>query len=87
MPDKKSVVEIKNKDINISRIEVDRVLCIGAATCVVLADKTFELDPEGKAVIFDPPQNTVEEIIDEAKSCPVLAIKIYDKSGKLVYPS
>jgi ferredoxin len=35
------------------KIVVDRDLCIGAATCVVLAGKTFALDEEGKAYILN----------------------------------
>ncbi len=33
------------------KVKVDRDLCIGAASCVAVAPKTFELDNEGKAVI------------------------------------
>ncbi len=35
------------------KIVVDRDLCIGAATCVVLAGKTFALDPEGKVYVVN----------------------------------
>jgi len=35
------------------KIIVDRDLCIGAATCVVLAGKTFALDEEGKVYILN----------------------------------
>src|SRR3989344_5889659 len=35
------------------RIKVDRNLCIGAASCVALAMKTFALDSENKAIVLD----------------------------------
>lgn len=35
------------------RIEIDRDLCIGAASCVALAAKTFGLDQEGKVYILN----------------------------------
>ncbi|MFA5935556.1 MAG: ferredoxin [Patescibacteria group bacterium] len=35
------------------KIVVDRDLCIGAATCVVLAGKTFALDEEGKVYVLN----------------------------------
>lgn len=73
------------KESIIGKIEVDRDLCIGAGPCEVLAPKTFKI-VNGKAEILENPQNTDEEIIDAAKSCPVYAIKIYDKKGKLIYP-
>lgn len=74
----------------IGKIVIDKDICIGAGPCAVLADKTFTI-VNGKAELVDPnildnPQNTDQEIIDAAMSCPVYAIKIYDKSGKLIYP-
>lgn len=74
------------KEIKIGKIEVDRDLCIGAGPCVIFAGKTFELDDEGKAVVKGLNLNTYEEIINAAMSCPVLAIKIYDTEGNLIYP-
>jgi ferredoxin len=83
------------------RIEVDRDLCIGAASCVVLAGKTFALDEEGKVFILNEdkeastigPTDTVvtsaqtdgmderDTIIEAARSCPVLAIKLFEDDG------
>jgi ferredoxin len=83
------------------KIVVDRDACIGAATCVVLAGKTFALDEEGKVFILNEDKalsikgetGTVvesqqtnamddrETIIDGARSCPVLAIKLYEDDG------
>lgn len=70
----------------IGKIVVDRNLCIGAASCVVMASNTFELDAENKAVVKDPHGNTNEEIWQAAESCPTKAILLYDESGKQVYP-
>lgn len=79
-------VKVTKKDSNIGEIEVDRDLCIGAGTCEVLAPNTFKLDKEGKVYIDDVNSHTDQEIIDAAKSCPVFAIKIYDKNGKQLCP-
>lgn len=75
-----------NNPIKIGKIIVDRDLCIGAGPCVIFAPDTFELDNEGKAVVKGLGLNTYEEIINAAMSCPVLAIKIYDVEGNLIYP-
>ncbi|MBI4139216.1 ferredoxin [Candidatus Uhrbacteria bacterium] len=40
------------------KIVVDRDLCIGAASCVALAAKTFGLDVEGKAYILNEKKDT-----------------------------
>jgi|688.fasta_scaffold11808_5 ferredoxin len=76
----------KNKPIKIGKIEVDRDMCIGAGPCVTFAPATFELDSEGKAIVKGLGLNTTEEIVIAAMSCPVLAIKIYDTEGNLIYP-
>ena len=67
-------------------ITVDRNLCIGAASCVAVAPKTFALDNEAKAIILDTAiEESFETIMDSAKSCPVAAIIIHDESGKQIY--
>ncbi|PIV09765.1 hypothetical protein COS31_00915 [Candidatus Roizmanbacteria bacterium CG02_land_8_20_14_3_00_36_15] len=69
------------------KIKVDRDLCIGAATCVAIAPKTFVLDSEAKAIILDSvDQETEASIIDAAKGCPVAAIIIEDKKGNRIFP-
>lgn len=69
-----------------SKIEVDRNLCIGAASCVAVAPNVFELDNENKAVVKDLRGADDETILLAAKSCPVLAIKLYGKDGKQIFP-
>lgn len=70
----------------IGRIVVDRELCIGAASCLALAAKTFELDAENKAVVKEPVGDSHEDIMAAAVSCPTNAIFLYDETGNQVYP-
>ena len=88
--------------MKITKIIVDRNLCIGAASCVVAAGTVFELDGENKAVILQkeniknsgPADKTVladetipdETILAAAQSCPTSAIFLYDEDGKQVHP-
>lgn len=75
------------KLINKWKVWVDRDLCIGAATCVAIAEKTFALDKENKAIILDTAKKEAKEaILDAAKGCPVAAIIIEDETGKRIYP-
>lgn len=71
----------------IARVEIDRELCIGAASCVTIAPEAFQLDDENKAT---PQPNwrhlSQEQLIEAAKSCPVLAIYLYDQTGQRLYP-
>lgn len=86
----------------ITKIAVDRNLCIGAASCVLSADTVFELDAENKAIIKlkggvksqDPAEKTALEddavaddtLLTAAQSCPTRAIFLYDEEDKQVYP-
>lgn len=68
------------------KIKVDRGLCIGAGTCVVVAPKTFDLDDELKAVVTDPKGDDEDTIIEAAKVCPVFAIILKDETDEQIYP-
>ena len=69
------------------KIWVDRDLCIGAATCVAVAPKTFVLDSEAKAIILKSVDEDADQtIVDAAKSCPVAAIIIKDEKGNKIFP-
>ncbi len=73
--------------VNGLKIWVDRDLCIGAATCVAVAPKTFVLDSEAKAVILETvTEEDRETIIESAKACPVAAIIIEDEKGNRIFP-
>lgn len=74
------------KPLKISKIEIDRDLCIGAAPCVTVAPGVFQLDEENKAYIVDPKAADDETILLAAQACPVQAIKIFDEDGKQIFP-
>ena len=78
---------IRNKEgSDISKIIIDRDLCIGVASCVATSPITYKLDDENKAVVIDPDASSDEELILAAQSCPTKAIILIDKSGKQIYP-
>jgi ferredoxin len=82
---------VRNKEgSNISKIVVDRDLCIGAASCVAVSGETWELDNENKAVITNAGAgaNAVDDatLMMSAESCPTKAISLFDKEGKQVFP-
>lgn len=83
------------------KVKVDKDLCIGAASCVAVAEQYFELNSENKAAVKDPALptdlNVYERIFDVteeqrdlilmgAQSCPTLAIFIYDENGRQLFP-
>jgi len=71
---------------NISKIVVDRDLCIGAASCIAVSPTTFELDGENKAIVIDANAADDETLKQAAQSCPTRAIFLFDKEGKQIYP-
>ena len=69
------------------KVWIDRGLCIGAATCIAVSPKTYVLDQEAKAVILESAdEDTIENIIESAKACPVAAIIIEDEKGNRIFP-
>ncbi len=69
------------------RIIVDRMLCIGAGTCVHVAEKVFQLDAENKAIVVDSEGADPETILLAAKVCPTLAITIIEEAtGRQIWP-
>lgn len=69
------------------RIKVINALCISAATCVIRAPNTFDLDDDGIAYVKEGTWDDALAIIDGAKSCPTTAIIIEDLQGNQVYPA
>jgi ferredoxin len=74
------------KPLTIKRCHVDRDLCIGAATCAVIAGKTFKMDDENKAVVLEGEWDDPETILMGAESCPTKAIFLYDENDEQIYP-
>jgi ferredoxin len=85
--DQNSASPLGPKKIHGYTVAVDRDLCIGAASCIAVAPKTFALDNEAKAIFLPTAEeDSIETIIDSAKACPVAAIIITDGNGKQVFP-
>ncbi len=60
--------------------------CIGAASCVAVASKTFKLDDQNKAVVLTGDLDDDQAILLAAQSCPTAAIEVYDQDGKKIWP-
>jgi ferredoxin len=60
-------------------------MCIGAATCVVYAPSTFDIDDENIAIVKQGEWDRLEKIVAAAQSCPVVAIEVY-QDGRKLYP-
>lgn len=76
-------IQIMNKDG--IEIRILRDTCISAGPCTVYAPNTFDIDDEGIAIIKSGDWDSFEKIFEAAKSCPVMAIEVY-QDGKKVYP-
>jgi len=70
----------------VRRVVVDREACIGAQSCVVVANGLFKMDEDNLAYIDDPNAYDEDTLLLSAQSCPVLAIHLYDKDGKKIFP-
>lgn len=71
----------------IQRVVVDRQACIGARSCAIVAALTYQMDDENLAYVTDTLDQDDDETIKlGAQSCPLLAIHLYDKEGKKLFP-
>jgi ferredoxin len=83
----KLLSKAERKSGNIARIEVDRDLCIGAESCVVVSPDAYFMDEENIAVVKDGALLvTEEELMESAQACPVAAVILYDDENKQIYP-
>ena len=73
-------------DSKISKIVIDRDLCIGAASCIAVSGATYELDGENKAIVIGANEADDDTLLLSAQSCPTKAIFLYDKEGKQIFP-
>jgi ferredoxin len=80
-------MEDKEVQIGKYKVKVIRSLCIGAASCIAVSPTIFELDGENKAVILNG-QDTPENILMAAQSCPTKAIIVIDtETNTQVWPA
>jgi len=80
-----SEVTYKNKNSKII-IKILTHKCISAATCIIKAPDTFDLDEDGMVYCKETTWDEAEKIIEGAKSCPTTAIIVEDLDGNQLYP-
>lgn len=77
----------QTKIIGRYKVEVIREKCIGAASCVAIASKVFEMDEENIAKIISQDGDDDDTKLLAAQSCPTAAIIVTDlEAGKQVWP-
>ncbi len=70
------------------KVKVLRSVCIGAASCVAVSPSTFKLDGENKAVVLPDSQDSADNILMAAQSCPTKAIVVIDtETNQQVWPA
>ncbi len=78
---------VQTKQVGRYRVEVIRDKCIGAASCVALAPKVFQMDAEKIAVVISQDGNEDDMKLLAAQSCPTAAIIVTDtQTGVQVWP-
>ncbi|MBU0637835.1 MAG: ferredoxin [Planctomycetes bacterium] len=69
------------------KVKVDRDTCTGCELCSTEAEKTFEMDDEGIAVVVNPEGDDPDTIRAAAESCPADSIILHDaETGEKVWP-
>lgn len=86
MPDKKGQDTFTTSQDSKVKIKVIKDLCISAATCIIKAPDTFDLDDDGIAYVKEGNLDDDNTIIEGAMACPTNAIVIEDMKGNQIYP-
>lgn len=69
------------------KIKIIKDKCIGAASCVGIAPKVYQLDDQNIAYVVSEDGDTAENVLLGAQSCPTNAVEIYDNAtGEKVWP-
>ena len=76
-----------SKQIGKYKVEVIRDKCIGAASCVAIAPKVFQLDEEQIAIVISQDGEDDPTKLLAAQSCPTAAIVVTDtETSQQVWP-
>jgi ferredoxin len=59
------------------RVQIDRSVCSGMASCVKIAPATFDLDGQGIAVLTGAADASA---VEAAECCPLGAIAVFDEA-------
>ena len=57
-------------------ISINRETCMGSGNCVYWAEKVFDLDEGGLAVVVDAEGDSEERILVAAQGCPTGSITV-----------
>jgi len=69
------------------KIKIIKDKCIGAASCVGIAPKVYQLDDNNIAYVVSEDGDTPENVLLGAQSCPTDAVEIYDnETSEKVWP-
>lgn len=55
-------------------LKVDKDICTGCGSCVIIAPNTFDFDEDGKSEIINERGDTDELIQESIDTCPVSCI-------------
>lgn len=63
-----------------SRLEVDRELCVGSGACEALAPDVFEVDDDGVLVVLraEPAEDELSDVREAVQACPTRALVLVD---------
>ena len=59
-----------------SKIQIDKQLCIGCGNCVDMAPKSFKMGEDGKSEVIEPVDDGDQIIQNAITGCPVGAISL-----------
>ena len=68
------------------KVKINKEECISCGSCEAMNEKLFKLDDEMKSEYIGEGDVSIDEVLEVAKICPVMAIEVYDDKDKKIYP-
>ncbi|MEO8581940.1 MAG: ferredoxin [Patescibacteria group bacterium] len=86
MTDQQTPAVVQTQQIGKYQVKVINDKCIGAASCIAIADAVFKLNEQNIAEVISQ-NDTDDNKLLAAQSCPTAAIEVIDTTtGELVWP-
>jgi ferredoxin len=78
---------VVTKQVGKYKVEVINIKCIGAASCVAIAQNVFKLNEQNIAEVISQDGDSDDDKLLAAQSCPTAAIVVTDTTtGEKVWP-
>ena len=68
------------------KVNINKGECIGCGSCQAMRDDLFKLNDEMVSEYIGGDSVGIDELLEVARVCPVMAIEVFDDNGEKIWP-